>query len=177
MNGANDPHTDNPAWYRNTWPWLLMLPPLASVFGGFTMLYLAVSEPNALVVEDYARIEELTAQRFARDRLAVSLDVEANLQIIENSQDSISIVAEITQLAGTSLPPVLMLEMRHAANASRDRNIEMTLQGGQYRADMLAVSGHYSIELSPPGGASWRLAGNLTPDIKTLRLQPFNHPR
>lgn len=36
-------------WYREPWPWLLMLPPLLSMIGGFTMLYLALSDPPEIV--------------------------------------------------------------------------------------------------------------------------------
>jgi len=39
-------------WYRQLWPWLLILPPAAAVIGGFFTLYLAVSHPDTLVRRD-----------------------------------------------------------------------------------------------------------------------------
>lgn len=39
-------------WYRQVWPWLLMLPPAAAVIGGCLTLYLAVSRPDVLVRRD-----------------------------------------------------------------------------------------------------------------------------
>jgi hypothetical protein len=39
-------------WYRNVWPWLLIVPPLGAVVGGAVTLYLAVSRPDALVRKD-----------------------------------------------------------------------------------------------------------------------------
>jgi hypothetical protein len=39
-------------WYRQLWPWLLILPPAAAVIGGFITLYLAVSRPDTLVRRD-----------------------------------------------------------------------------------------------------------------------------
>jgi len=39
-------------WYRQLWPWLLILPPAAAVIGGFVTLYLAVSHPDTLVRRD-----------------------------------------------------------------------------------------------------------------------------
>jgi hypothetical protein len=44
-------------WYRQLWPWLLMLPPAAAVFGGFLTLYLALATPDPLVRDDCARPE------------------------------------------------------------------------------------------------------------------------
>jgi hypothetical protein len=42
-------------WYRQMYPWLLMLPPAAAVVGGFITLYLAISHPDGLVRKDCVR--------------------------------------------------------------------------------------------------------------------------
>ena len=39
-------------WYRQLWPWLLIIPPAAAVIGGGFTLYLAVTRPDALVRQD-----------------------------------------------------------------------------------------------------------------------------
>jgi hypothetical protein len=46
--------TPNPPrpWYRQLWPWLLILPPAAAVVGGALTYYLAVTRPDALVRQD-----------------------------------------------------------------------------------------------------------------------------
>lgn len=36
-------------WYRQLWPWLLIIPPLGAVIGGLLTLYLAVTRPDTLV--------------------------------------------------------------------------------------------------------------------------------
>jgi hypothetical protein len=77
----NETTRDPRPWYRQIWPWLLMLPPALSVAGGVTMVYLATHTPAALVVDDYARIEELTNERFERDREAQRLGLTAELRI------------------------------------------------------------------------------------------------
>ena len=43
--------TTSPArpWYRQLWPWLLIVPPMAAVIGGLFTLYLALTRPDALV--------------------------------------------------------------------------------------------------------------------------------
>jgi uncharacterized protein len=52
-------------WYREPWPWLLMLPPAVSVAGGLVMLYLALSSPPELVPTDALESQPSTAQREA----------------------------------------------------------------------------------------------------------------
>jgi hypothetical protein len=52
-------------WYREPWPWVAIAIPLAAVIMGMTTLYLAVSNPDYLVVDDqqYNEIKsELRAQ-------------------------------------------------------------------------------------------------------------------
>ena len=39
-------------WYRQMWPWLLIVPPAAAVIGGSLTLYLAVTRPDTLVRKD-----------------------------------------------------------------------------------------------------------------------------
>ena len=57
--------TQHRPWYREPWPWVAIAIPLAAVIMGMTTLYLAVSNPDYLVVDDqhYNEIKsELRAQ-------------------------------------------------------------------------------------------------------------------
>jgi hypothetical protein len=42
-------------WYRQAWPWLLIIPPAGAVIGGAITLYLAISRPDVLVRTDCRR--------------------------------------------------------------------------------------------------------------------------
>jgi hypothetical protein len=46
-----NPNAPRP-WYRQLWPWLLILPPAAAVVGGAVTYYLAVTRPDVLVRQD-----------------------------------------------------------------------------------------------------------------------------
>ena len=39
-------------WYRYPWPWVAIAIPAVAVIGGFFTLYLALSNPDPLVVDD-----------------------------------------------------------------------------------------------------------------------------
>ena len=60
-----NPAHDTRPWYRQFWPWVLIAIPLSAVVMGAITLWLALANPEHLVVEDqeYDRIRsELRAQ-------------------------------------------------------------------------------------------------------------------
>jgi hypothetical protein len=58
-------------WHKQLWPWLLMLPPVLSVFGGIGVLCVAVRTDDGLVAEDYYQRGITINQRLAREASAV----------------------------------------------------------------------------------------------------------
>lgn len=51
-------------WYRYPWPWVAIAIPAVAVFGGLFTLYLAVSNPDPLVVDEH-RYQELRSDLLA----------------------------------------------------------------------------------------------------------------
>lgn len=157
-------------WYREFWPWALMLPPLAAVAGGIAMIVLATHTPSALVVEDYARIEELTSQRFERDRQAVNLGLAATLSL---SRDPGRVELSLSAPADFELPRALTLYLRHATNPDGDRELRLVRYGDAFAADVEVLPGRYRIEVMPEdrawrlGAAVVRLEGRITLSAQT----------
>ena len=55
-----------PPWYRQFWPWFIIALPASAVVASFFTLWLAISNPDPLVVDDeqYQRLNsELKAQQ------------------------------------------------------------------------------------------------------------------
>lgn len=55
----------HPPWYRQFWPWFIIAIPSLTVIGAFVTLWLALTHPESLVVDDqeYQQIRgELRAQ-------------------------------------------------------------------------------------------------------------------
>lgn len=154
-------------WYREVWPWLLMLPPAFSVAGGVTMIYLANSTPSALVVEDYARIEELTSERFDRDRRAAELGLTAELVF---ARAPARVEVTLDGPASFRAPRTLTLFLRHATDAAADRELELLRSGTVYIAATDALQGRYRIELMPDD-RSWRLGEEVVQLIGTMTLE------
>jgi hypothetical protein len=160
-------------WYRQPWPWLLMVPPAGAVVGGVAMVILAVNMPADLVVADYSRIEELTHERFARDARAAEIGATAN------AADGRAVVAVTLGPGIAPVPPALQLALQHAARQSADVTVTLARVGANvYSAYFELATGRYDLELSPPDG-SWRLAGSLAglPQTIALRTQPLEARR
>ena len=183
-------------WYRDYWPWLLMLPPAASVAGGLTMIYLATSVPATLVVEDYARIEEITSARFARDDRAAALGLEAALEFaLASGADARASTADRTDRGDSAdhavgagrtatvtitarlsttddafiAPGAVMLKLRHATSRAADRELVLARVGSDYFTQGALAPGRYAVELVALD-ESWRLGGSLTRVPGTLRI-------
>ncbi|MDH3789193.1 MAG: FixH family protein [Xanthomonadales bacterium] len=58
--------SSNKPWYREPWPWVAIAIPLAAVIMGMTTLYLAISNPDYLVVDDQ-QYNEMKAEFRAQD--------------------------------------------------------------------------------------------------------------
>lgn len=146
------------------WPWILALPPLLAVVGGIMMITLAVRTPSALVVDDYARIEELTSARFELDAEAVRLGIEASLSFTGGR-------IELILDGATPQPDELMLRLQHATDAALDRSVTLVRQGERFMAEAGIVPGRYRFELTPTDG-HWRLASGIVRSGGTVELLP-----
>jgi uncharacterized protein len=82
MQAASMPHkisTQKP-WYKHRWPWLLMLGPAVVVVAGAYTAYLAYSQADALVVDDYYKQGKAINQDLRRDHAAAAMNLEAMLR-------------------------------------------------------------------------------------------------
>lgn len=168
MQQANLP--DNRPWYRHRWPWLLMLPPLFSMIGGFTILYQAVSTPNPLVVDDYATIAKHTERRLERDREAARLGLLGLLDVDSGESGRLAVDFRFEVGPGEA-PARLILRLLHPTLEQLDRQVDLIRTGGSYRAlvEDAAPSRYYV--LVEPEDRRWRLTGEMTGG-GSLRLQP-----
>lgn len=154
----DEPREPPRPWYRERWPWLLMLPPAASVIVGLGVLYLAIVEPNPLVVTDYSNIEEINDEQFARDREAAAIGVTADLTFAHAPNGRVSIDVALVGPKQFMLPRTLTLRLQHIARTDADRQLTLQRRDRRYAGSTTLAAGRYDLELLP-ADASWRLAG------------------
>lgn len=140
------------SWYREPWPWLIMLPPAAAVVVGLVMLTLAITSNDGLVSDDYYKQGLGINQILRRDERAVALNYQARaiwsedgrrVQVRFVGADSSSVPSS----SEVALPDELRLRLVHPTRAGRDQIIVLRAR----------APGHYEAELTPPEAGRWQL--------------------
>ena len=75
----SDPHAlpgHQPApWYRHRWPWFIILGPVTVMLATAVTVWLALGQPDAVVVDDYYKRGKAINQDLRRDRAATGLQL------------------------------------------------------------------------------------------------------
>jgi uncharacterized protein len=148
-------HSEPPPWYRQFWPWFLIALPGSVVIASFVTLYLAISSPNPMVVDDYARIARSTEKRMEREHAAAALGIEAEIRMVRGAD-----VIEVRLRPEEVVPESLELRLSHPLVEERDKIIELTRSPGGWSAVLAPPEGRWYLQLYP-GDRSWRLSGVL----------------
>ncbi|MCC5860406.1 MAG: FixH family protein [Gammaproteobacteria bacterium] len=166
--------TDTKPWYRQRWPWLVMIPPAGGVFAGLSLLFTALASPNPMVVDDYSRIARYTEARMERDRAAAELGLSAELRVVAatDPEDASQRVEMVIVSPRERLPVTLNLALRHPTRAELDREVLLRYDGDAYRATVEDLGpGRYYLQLEPDT-RSWRLTGELGAHRSPVSMKP-----
>ncbi len=147
---------DERPWFRQFWPWFLILLPASVVIAGVSMVFIAAEGADDLVADEYYKRGLEINRELAREENAERLGISAGLQI---AGDSITVLTR-----GPVSSAQLLLELSHPMEADRDFQV-MLLEStpGEYRGrlqDGAAPRWHWT--LSPQSDdESWQLSGVL----------------
>jgi hypothetical protein len=173
-------HSTTAPWYRQRWPWLLMVPPLAAVIGGAITIVLAVRSNDGMVAADYYKRGLAINAELSRSRRAAELGLAAEVRTGgEAAGDSVDV--RLTS-AGPGVPPEAALRVRlvHPGRSGADRSATL----GRVAADAEGRSAEYrgawgeATELHAPvawrvviEGRDWRLDGGIAAgEVRSFRL-------
>jgi len=156
-------------WYRQFWPWFLIALPGSVVIASMFTLWLAVSRPNPMVVDDYARIARSTEQRMERDQAAAALGVTARIRFIAGAD-----VVEVVLEPPAVMPESLQLRLSHPLVEERDQIIDLVRMPGGWSGQVVPPGGRWYLQLYP-GDGNWRLSGELR-DQHDVTLAPPRIP-
>ncbi|MEF8721229.1 hypothetical protein E4Q23_06725 [Candidatus Accumulibacter phosphatis] len=162
--------TDSGPWYREPWPWLIMLGPAVVIVAGVATAYLAVISNDGLVADDYYKQGLAINQRSERHLRAAELGLEAEL-ILGGDRDRIRVLLRAKE--GTPLPATLSLRITHPTRPGFDQSVSMRSEGGGvYGAKLLPIHGRWHLVLEDEQ-QEWLLAGDWESDKQpALRLIP-----
>ncbi|HOL65632.1 MAG TPA: FixH family protein [Accumulibacter sp.] len=153
--------TDTLPWYREPWPWLLMLGPAIVVAAGLYTAYLAIVSDDGLVADDYYKQGLEVKKRMVRDQRAATLGIEAKLVIGEN-RDRLRIF--LSGHSGSTLPKSLVLQLTHPTKKGLDQRVVLLAEGsGVYNGQLKPFTGRRHLALEDDK-QEWRLLADWNPD-------------
>ncbi len=156
-----------PPWYRQLWPWLLMLAPATALVGGVITFWLAASTNNSMVVDDYYREGRAINMQLARDRAAQSMGLSGALERVPGGT-----TLRLESTANAPLPPFVTLHLLHATRSELDATLTLAAEGGglyRSRQHELPQSGRWNVSIEDPD-RHWRLTGSADGFARPLVL-------
>jgi hypothetical protein len=103
-------------WYTNRWPWFLMIGPVFVLVGGAVAGSLAISRPDAMVVDDYYKKGKAINQDLRRDRVASVLGIA-----FEARYDAAAgVLSGAVYSAGAPLQAPLHIYLAHPTQPGKD---------------------------------------------------------
>jgi hypothetical protein len=149
------PREDTLPWYRQFWPWFLILLPASVVVAGLSMLYIANRHADDLVADEYYKEGLAINRRLEKKERAAARGLEARL-LIEGDQIQVL-------LSGDENAEQLELRMSHPLESDRDFSARLVRSvQGSYRGRLqkpVAPRWHWTLE--SPGPEAWRLDGSV----------------
>lgn len=141
-------------WYRQFWPWFLIVLPGVAVVATLYTVLLANRHADDLVIDDYYREGLAINRELARREAAKSLGLSATLQV-KNRQLDIALRGSITA-------DQLRLSLSHAMESDRDFVLPVRQVGsGRYRVTLpQPISGRWHWTLDEGITSTWRLDGD-----------------
>jgi len=148
---------DTQPWYREPWPWLLMLGPFVVVLAGFYTAWLAVSSNDGLVTDDYYKKGLKVDQTIARSERAKVLGLAAAVRL---TSDTLSLRLTATDKEFVA-PERLVVMVSHPTRAGLDQTKVLSRDGSVFAANFrLPASGHWLVSIEDEA-KTWRLLGNV----------------
>lgn len=147
-------------WYRQFWPWFLFGLPALVVVAGLTTWWIAASDADSLVADDYYKQGLAINRELDKERNAKALGIQASVRFDNGAVD--------VALSGNADPAAVVLYLSHPLDAERDMELRLPrIAPGRFRAPAtLGEDSRWLWQLEPLDGGTgdWRVDGELRVD-------------
>lgn len=154
MNAATD--IDPTPWYRQGWPWLVMVPPAAAVIGCIITITLAIRSADGVVAADYYKRGLAINEQLARSQQAekIGLRAEVVTRGISNG-DEVRVRLDALQAP----PPEASLKLRlvHPGRGGADREAVLARVAVHDDGRQVEYVGQWHESSPITGHVNWRL--------------------
>jgi hypothetical protein len=106
------------AWYRESWPWVLLAGPAIVVVAAMVTLWLAVASDDGVIADDYYKRGLVINQELERARKAEAMRVGAVLEVTAAGMLRLGLTGFDGAAAG---PVAVRVRFAHATRAGLDR--------------------------------------------------------
>jgi hypothetical protein len=161
-------------WYKQFWPWFLMLIPFSVVIAMVITLSIANQYDNPMVVDDYYKKGRGINTQVEKVQAAQALNISFTLQ-----QDAQTLTLAYKTGAPDELT-ALRVQFYHTTLKDKDFELILTADAkgvfrGQLPDDVATEQGKWTLTISPFDN-SWRLSQQVQlPAYRELTLQPLTY--
>ena len=168
---TNSQDLDTKPWYRQFWPWFVILLPASAVVASLYTVNLAVQTTDSLVVDAELGMDVISAQRIAAGELATTLGLSAELELDRETGSLKLSMQSAAPNPDTAVVESVVLRFSHPAFEERDQSVILQRPTGSsdltYTARLPAIpQGRWYLILESSEG--WRLTSNLDNEAQSV---------
>ena len=147
--------SDLTPWYKQFWPWFLIVLPLCAVVASINMLMLAMDTKDTVVAEDYYKKGKAINMDLRKNKYAKQLGMQFSVEVLDDT-------LIISQHGGPEYLTALNVELYHPTLSERDHKVMATADAnGFYRVTTpKSLNGNWEVRLESFDG-KWRLHKRL----------------
>ncbi|MEX0943922.1 MAG: FixH family protein [Pseudomonadales bacterium] len=159
------------AWYRQVWPWVLILIPFTAVLFGIFMITVATNYPDDLVVDDYYKDGMAINRSLEMDNRADEMGIVAHLELV--GADRIGFIIE-----GAS-DSAVVLNIRHVTDRSQDKKVLLLPDENNLYVSRPDENATYQMAMGSKGvwyldlegvDSHWRLKARIETPVTALTM-------
>lgn len=154
-------------WYKEPWAWLVFFLPLSAVIAGITTLFIALSDPDDLVVGDYYKKGKAINLEITKIKQAQKLGIAFELKFHDGE-----LIIKPTGIEKKF--PLLNVNFYHPTLEEKDFYLAMTPDGsGNFRQKIEQnVKGKWRMTISPFEN-NWKVQNVITlPQSDFIEIKP-----
>ncbi|PKG99488.1 FixH family protein [Paraglaciecola sp. MB-3u-78] len=155
-------------WYKQFWPWFLIIVPLTSMVLSFTMMNLAFTGEDSMVIDDYYKEGRAINLKIKKLEQAKILNISTKTQVFSDYVEVIFISGEPEN------GEALTLDFFHSTQKFKDFSVTLFRDAnGVYRAPLTGdVLGKWQLSLHP-FNENWKIQKVVSlPQTNPFDLNP-----
>jgi hypothetical protein len=155
-------------WYKQFWPWFLIIVPLTSMVLSFTMMNLAFTGEDSMVIDDYYKEGRAINLKIQKLQQAQNLNISTKTQVFSDYVEVIFISGEPEN------GEALTLDFFHSTQKFKDFSVTLFRDAnGVYRAPLTEdILGKWQLSLHP-FNEDWKIQKVVSlPQTSPFDLKP-----